>query len=57
MNDHDLTLALAICELLEKSVTPEAVEKAFEKAKKRVERYRNPQPARDAKISYGPHHE
>jgi hypothetical protein len=43
---------LAICDLLEKSVTPEAVEKAFEKAKKRLERFRHPQAPKEVKISY-----
>jgi hypothetical protein len=36
MDENEMILALAICDLLEKSVTPEAVEKAFEKAKKRL---------------------
>jgi two-component SAPR family response regulator len=50
MDDHDMVLALAICDLLEKSVTPKDVEKAFERAKKRLELSR--QPPREAKISY-----
>ena len=52
MDENEMILALAICELFEKSVTPEAVEKAFEKAKKRLERLRHPQPPKEVKISY-----
>lgn len=51
MDENEMVLALAICDLLEKSVTPEAVEKAFEKAKKRLERLRHPQPPREAILS------
>ena len=36
MDESDVILALAICDLLGKSVTPKDVEKAFEKAKKRL---------------------
>jgi hypothetical protein len=50
MDDHDMILALAICDLLEKSVTPRDVEKAFERAKKSLER--SGQPPKEAKISY-----
>jgi hypothetical protein len=52
MDEHDMILPLAICDLLEKSVTPEAVEKSFEKAKKRLERLRNPRPPREAILSH-----
>jgi len=52
MDDHDIILAMAICDLLEKPVTPEAVEKAFEKAKKRLERLRNPGPPKPAKLTH-----
>jgi hypothetical protein len=50
MDEHEMILALAICELLGKTVTPDDVEKAFEKAKKRLERSR--QPPREPIISY-----
>jgi len=55
MDDRDVILALAICDLLGKSVTPRDVEKAFEKAKKQLERLG--QPPRPAKISYAHRHE
>lgn len=50
MDDHEIILALAICDLLGKSVTPKQVQSAFEKAAKRLELSR--QPPREAKISY-----
>jgi hypothetical protein len=50
MNEKDVILALAICDLLGKSVTPKEVEKAFEKAEKRLELSR--QPRREAKLTH-----
>jgi hypothetical protein len=50
MNDHDITLALAICNLLGKSVTVKDVEKAIEQVEKRLEF--NRQPPREVKISH-----
>ena len=57
MDENEMILALAICDLLEKSVTPEAVEKAFKKAEKRLEHLRNPQPVREPKVTYGLRHD
>lgn len=42
MNDHDIILALAVCQLLGKSVTPKDVEKAIEDVEKRLERSHHP---------------
>jgi hypothetical protein len=50
MDENDMVLALAICELLGQSVSPSDVEKAFEKARKKLERLG--QPSREAKISH-----
>lgn len=50
MDEEDMILALAICDLLGKSVAPKDVEKAYEIAKKRLERL--DQPPRPAKVSY-----
>jgi hypothetical protein len=49
MND-DMILALAICDLLGKSVTIKDVEKAIERVKKRLELAG--QPPREAKVSH-----
>ncbi|MGD0912695.1 MAG: hypothetical protein ABR928_12415 [Terracidiphilus sp.] len=50
MDEKDMILAMAICELLGESVTPQAVEKAFEKARNQF--YRPNHPPRQAKISH-----
>lgn len=50
MDEDDVILALAICDLLGKSVTAKDVEKAIEKVRKRLEAARRP--PREAKISY-----
>jgi two-component SAPR family response regulator len=50
MEKNDMILALAICDLLGKPVTPKEVEKAFEKAEKSLELPRNP--PRDAIVSH-----
>jgi hypothetical protein len=50
MDNNDMILAVAICELLGKSVTETDVKKAFEAARKKLER--SGQPPREAKISH-----
>lgn len=54
MNEKDMVLALAIWDLLGKSVTQKDVDQAFQRAKKTLERSRRP--SKEAKISYGPRH-
>ncbi len=55
MNDHDIILAMAICQLLGKSVTPKDVEKAIEKAEERF--CRPPHQPIQAKISHVRRHD
>lgn len=50
MDDHDIILVMAICELLGKSVAPKDVEKAIEKAREKLER--SGQPPRAAVTSH-----
>jgi hypothetical protein len=50
MDDKDMILAMAICDLLGKSVTGKEVEKAFEAARKKLER--SSQPPRPAKVTH-----
>jgi hypothetical protein len=50
MDEREMAIALALCDLLGESVTPQAVQKAFEKAKKRLESAG--QPPREPKVSY-----
>jgi hypothetical protein len=40
MEDEDLLLVMTICDLLEKSTSPHAVELAHERAKSALERWR-----------------
>lgn len=40
MNDKDTLLVMTICELLEKSASPLEVERAYQKAQKTLERWR-----------------
>ena len=44
MNQHDMLLILTLCELLEKSVEPKEVERAYEEAKRKLEAHREPPP-------------
>ena len=55
MDDNEMILALAICSLLGKSVTPKDVERAIEQVEKRLEL--NRQPPREVKISHARHHD
>lgn len=50
MDDKDMILALAICELLGQSFKPAEIERAFEKVREKY--YRPPRPPREAKISH-----
>jgi len=50
MEEKEMILALAICDLLGKSVTPKDVERAFETARKKLERLG--QPPREARVSH-----
>jgi hypothetical protein len=50
MEDDEIILAMAICELLGRTVKPEQVEEAFEKARERF--YRPAHAPRQAKISH-----
>ena len=49
MDENDMVLAMAICELLGKTVEPKDVEKAFNVARKKLERLwcNQPREARD----------
>lgn len=42
MTEKEMIMAIAICELLGESVTPKEVEKAFETAKKKLDRLSRP---------------
>jgi hypothetical protein len=55
MDDHDITLALAICQLLGKPVKPKDIEKAIEDVEKRLELSRLP--PREAKKTNAHHRE
>ncbi|MDR3725508.1 MAG: hypothetical protein P4K86_00560 [Terracidiphilus sp.] len=52
MDDHDIVLAMAICEILGESVKPDVVEREFEKAKERLYRIRHPREPRQAKLTH-----
>jgi hypothetical protein len=55
MSEKEILLVMTTCELLEKTVTPNEVERVFERIKKRLELSR--QPPREAKISHARRHE
>ena len=44
MDDKDILLVMTICDLLEKSTSPHAVELAHERAKSSLERWRQRMP-------------
>ena len=53
MNQHDMLFILTLCELLDKSVEPKEVERAYEEAKRKLEAHRQPTP--EATFSRAPH--
>ena len=55
MDERDMLLVLTICELLGKSTKASTVEKAFENAKKELDRLGRP--PREAQISYARRHD
>jgi YesN/AraC family two-component response regulator len=55
MDDHEIILAMAICDFLEKPITQKELEKAVERVQQRLEAARRP--PREAKVTYGPRHE
>jgi hypothetical protein len=52
MDEREMLLVMTACELLEKSVTPKDIEKASEKAKKRLEGFLYPKPPREPIVSH-----
>ena len=55
MDEHDIILAMAICDHLGKPITQKELEKAVERVEQRLEAARRP--PREAKVTYGPRHD
>jgi hypothetical protein len=52
MDEREMLLVMTACELLDKSVTLKDIEKASEKAKKRLDGFLYPKPPREAIVSH-----
>ena len=50
-NEEVQLVVMTVCELLDKSVTPKEIDKAHEKAKKRLENFLHPKGPREPIVS------